>query len=192
MKDFPIVMKDFPPLDLTNTINQVYGIQEQIEEANRRRIRDAEKIQQEKKNEELRKEREINRRHEELLAVLKDAINKGTPIIIGDNASGIQIQQNSAGANQTMNYIQEFDYEKARSVLLEIKEYTDFPKFYDTFGTNADNVKSIIDDALEAINNKEDEGIIKKSLKIIRDLAVGAGSSLIASGIIALLETLPL
>ena len=67
-------MKDFPPLDLTNTINQVYGIQEQIEEANRRRIRDAEKIQQEKKNEELRKEREINRRHEELLAVLKDAI----------------------------------------------------------------------------------------------------------------------
>lgn len=185
-------MKDFPPLDLTNTINQVYGIQEQIEEANRRRIRDAEKIQQEKKNEELRKEREINRRHEELLAVLKDAIDKGTPIIIGDNASGIQIQQNSAGANQTMNYIQEFDYEKARSVLLEIKEYTDFPKFYDTFGTNADNVKSIIDDALEAINNKEDEGIIKKSLKIIRDLAVGAGSSLIASGIIALLETLPL
>ena len=91
-----------------------------------------------------------------------------------------------------MNYIQEFDYEKARSVLLEIKEYTDFPKFYDTFGTNADNVKSIIDDALEAINNKEDEGIIKKSLKIIRDLAVGAGSSLIASGIIAFLETLPL
>ena len=58
--------------------------------------------------------------------------------------------------------------------------------------SNADNVKSIIDDALEAINNKEDEGIIKKSLKIIRDLAVGAGSSLIASGIIALLETLPL
>ena len=182
-------MKEFPNFDLSSTINSASSIQNQIEEANRRRIREIEQIQQQRRNEELRKEEEANRKHEELIAVLKEA---GDRIIVGDNANGVQIQHNSSGATQTMNYIQEFDYEKARSILLEIKEYTEFSKFSDTFGSNAENVKAIIDSTIEAINNKDDEGIIKKSLRVLKDLAVGAGSSLIASGIIALLETLPL
>ena len=137
----------------------------------------------------MRKEREANRKHEELIAALKEA---GDRIIVGDNANGVQIQHNSSGATQTMTYIQEFDYEKARSILLEIKEYTEFSKFSDTFGSNAENVKAIIDSTIDAINTKEDVGIIKKSLRVLKDLAIGAGGSLIASGIIALLETLPL
>ena len=57
---------------------------------------------------------------------------------------------------------------------------------------NSENVKTIIEDTIKAVESKEDVGIVKKSLRILKDLAVGASGSLIASGIIALLGTLPL
>ena len=44
----------------------------------------------------------------------------------------------------------------------------------------------------EVVNNKEDEGLIKKSLRIIRDIAVNVAGGVISSGIIALLGTLPI
>lgn len=47
-------------------------------------------------------------------------------------------------------------------------------------------------DIIEAVENKEDEGLIKKSLHLLIDLTIGATGSLIASGILALLGTLPL
>ena len=43
---------------------------------------------------------------------------------------------------------------------------------------------------MEAIKNKDDEGLIKKSLHVIRDLAVGATGSMISSGMLALLGQL--
>ena len=77
-------------------------------------------------------------------------------------------------------------------VLKEIREYVDFPQFQTTFKENSENVKTIIEDKIKAVESKEDVGIVKKSLLILKDLAVGASGSLIASGIIALLGTLPL
>ena len=66
------------------------------------------------------------------------------------------------------------------------------PKFKETFKDNTDNVVSLIDGSIEAAKSEENSGLIKKSLNIIKDLAVGASGSLIASGILALLQTLPL
>ena len=63
---------------------------------------------------------------------------------------------------------------------------------FPNFKENSENVKAIIEDTIKAAENKEDVGIVKKSLRILKDLAVGASGSLIASGIIALLGTLPL
>ena len=91
---------------------------------------------------------------------------------------------------QEMTNSQTFNYDKALEVLKEIKEYIDFPQFQTTFKENSDNVKAIIEDTIKAVENKEDVGIVKKSLRILKDLAVGASGSLIASGIIALLGTL--
>ena len=42
-----------------------------------------------------------------------------------------------------------------------------------------------------SLDKNGDEGLIKKSLKILKDLAIGAGGSLIGSGILALLGTIP-
>lgn len=84
------------------------------------------------------------------------------------------------------------DYEKTMSVLKEISSYFDYPQFQQTYGEISDNVKQMVVDIIEAVENKEDEGLIKKSLHLLKDLTIGAAGSLIASGILALLGTLPL
>lgn len=173
------IFKNVQPINpLQDQMSRMQHEQEQV-------MRSIQRAREEKEAEELR-------RHNELVATLKEAGENGATILIGDNANGIQIQQNSAGATQELVNSQEFNYEKALEVLKEIKGYVDFLQFQATFKENSDNIKTIINDTIKSIDKKEDAGLIKKSLHILRDLAVGAGSSLIASGIIALLGTLPL
>mgnify|MGYP000866374977 FL=1 len=186
MADFKDIDLSKFSLDLTKTVQHVNPIQDHMARMQREQeqtIRSIQKAKEEKEAEELR-------RHNELVAALKEAGEKGATIIIGDNANGIQIQQNSDGAMQEMTNSQTFNYDKALEVLKEIKEYIDFPQFQTTFKENSENVKAIIEDTIKAVENKEDVGIVKKSLRILKDLAVGASGSLIASGIIALLGTL--
>lgn len=188
MSDFNDIDLSKFSLDLTKTMQYVNPVQDQMARMQREReqtIRSIQKAKEEKEAEELR-------RHNELVAALKEAGEKGATIVIGDNANGIQIQQNSDGAMQEMTNSQTFNYDKALEVLKEIKEYVDFPQFQATFKENSENVKAVIEDTIKAVENKEDVGIVKKSLRILKDLAVGASGSLIASGIIALLGTLPL
>lgn len=188
MADFKDIDLSKFSLDLTKTMQHVNPIQDHMAKMQREQeqtIRSIQKAREEKEAEELR-------RHNEIVAALKEAGEKGATIVIGDNANGIQIQQNSDGAMQEMTNSQTFNYDKALEVLKEIKEYIDFPQFQTTFKENSENVKAIIEDTIKAVENKEDVGIVKKSLRILKDLAVGASGSLIASGIIALLGTLPL
>ena len=188
MSDFKDIDLSKFSLDLTKTMQYVNPVQDQMARIQREQeqtIRSIQKAREEKEAEELR-------RHNEIVAALKEAEEKGATIVIGDNANGIQIQQNSDGAMQEMTNSQTFNYDKALEVLKEIKEYIDFPQFQTTFKENSENVKAIIEDTIKAVENKEDVGIVKKSLRILKDLAVGASGSLIASGIIALLGTLPL
>lgn len=138
------------------------------------------------------KEQEELRRHNELISALREAGEKGATIIIGDHAGDIQIQQNSAGAKQKMEKHEGLDYAQVLGVLAEIKEYFNFPQFEKTFGENTENIKAVIESTIHAVNNKEDESMIKKSLRIIRDIAVNAAGGVIASGIIALLGSLPI
>ena len=188
MSDFKDIDLSKFSLDLTKNMQYVNPVQDQMARIQREQeqtIRSIQKAREEKEAEELR-------RHNEIVAALKEAGEKGATIVIGDNAKGIQIQQNSDGAMQEMTNSQTFNYDKALEVLKEIKEYIDFPQFQTTFKENSENVKAIIEDTIKAVENKEDVGIVKKSLRILKDLAVGASGSLIASGIIALLGTLPL
>ena len=188
MSDFKDIDLSKFSLDLTKTMQYVNPVQDQMARIQREQeqtIRSIQKAREEKEAEELR-------RHNEIVAALKEVGEKGATIVIGDNANGIQIQQNSDGAMQEMTNSQTFNYDKALEVLKEIKEYIDFPQFQTTFKENSENVKAIIEDTIKAVENKEDVGIVKKSLRILKDLAVGASGSLIASGIIALLGTLPL
>ena len=188
MSDFKDIDLSKFSLDLTKTMQYVNPVQDQMARIQREQeqtIRSIQKAREEKEAEELR-------RHNEIVAALKEAGEKGATIVIGDNANGIQIQQNSDGATQEMTNSQTFNYDKALEVLKEIREYVDFPQFQTTFKENSENVKTIIEDTIKAVERKEDVGIVKKSLRILKDLAVGASGSLIASGIIALLDKLPL
>ena len=47
-----------------------------------------------------------------------------------------------------------------------------------------------VEETIKAAQDKEDENLIKKSLRVIKELATGAAGSLIASGILSLLGTL--
>ena len=179
MADFKDIDLSKFSFDLTKTMQHINPIQDHMERMQREQeqtIRIIQKAKEEKEAEELR-------RHNELVAALKEAGEKGATIVIGDNANGIQIQQNSDGATQEMTNSQTFNYDKALEVLKEIREYVDFPQFQTTFKENSENVKTIIEDTIKAVERKEDVGIVKKSLRILKDLAVGASGSLIASGI---------
>lgn len=176
MADFKDIDLSKFSLDLTKTMQHINPIQDHMERMQREQeqtIRIIQKAKEEKEAEELR-------RHNELVAALKEAGEKGATIVIGDNANGIQIQQNSDGATQEMTNSQTFNYDKALEVLKEIREYVDFPQFQTTFKENSENVKTIIEDTIKAVERKEDVGIVKKSLRILKDLAVGASGSLIA------------
>lgn len=181
MADFDFNNINGLQLNLSPTVDMISQIQSEQNNA----MRAVEAARRAKEAEELR-------RHNELVEALKEAGEKGATIVIGDNANGIQIQQNSTGASQTMNNVHGLDYEQVKIVLNEIKEYFDFPKFAETFGDNTENIKTVVEATLEAVNNNEDEGLIKKSLHIIRDIACNAAGSLIASGILALLGQLPI
>lgn len=118
MADFKDIDLSKFSLDLTKTMQHVNPIQDHMARMQREQeqtIRSIQKAKEEKEAEELR-------RHNELVAALKEAGEKGATIVIGDNANGIQIQQNSDGATQEMTNSQTFNYDKALEVLKEIRE----------------------------------------------------------------------
>ena len=53
-------------------------------------------------------------------------------------------------------------------------------------------VKQIVNETIEAIQRKDEPTLIKKSLKVLKDLTIGIGGSLIATGISGLLSSIPL
>ena len=179
MSEIDFSKMNIPQLNLDYANNMINSIQRNTE-------RNLQAVQEARDA----REAEEQRRHDELIAALKEAAEKGATIVIGDNANGIQIQQNSAGAQQSMTNSQGLDYDKVAGVLKEISSYFEYPQFEQTFGDNSDNIKAVIESTLTAVDNREEEGLIKKSLKILKDLVIGAGGSLIGSGILALLGTI--
>lgn len=171
-------LKNFQPSYSTELANN-------IQREHERSMRIIQEAREEKEAEELR-------RHNELIEALKTAGENGATIIVGDNANGIQIQQNSSGSSQEMVNTQIFNYDKALDVLKEIQGYVGFPQFQETFKENTENMQSIIEETIRAVEIKQEPSLIKKSLSILRDLAIEAGGSLIASGILALLATIPM
>ena len=182
---------DFDKLKSMNFALPEYDLrpmQSHIPQLNRQQeqtIRAIEQARAEKEAEELR-------RHNEIVAALKEAGEKGATIVVGDNAKDVQIQQNTTGSTQVIQKDEELDYEKVKNVLTEICEYFALPQFQSAFGGNSDNVKSIVKETLDAVEKKEDETLIKKSLRVLREIAIGAAGNLIASGVVALLGTLPI
>ena len=105
-----------------------------------------------------------------------------------------QIQQGSTNSAQTMMSTADtdFDYDAVLTVLKKIEKSFESPDFQGDFGDKAETVKNIVADAIESVNKKENATKIKTVLNDLKNLAIGVGGSLIASGICGLLEQLPL
>ena len=172
---------DFNHLDaMANFRNPLQDI---IDDANRKQRQQIAAIEAARRE----KEKEEQRKHDEILEAIRSSSSN---INIGGNATGIQIQQNSSNSSQNMTIQTGFDYEQIAKALKDIQSYTELPQFNSAYGENADHVKALINETLSAVQEKQEPGLIKKSLQVLKDLTIGAGGSLIASGILALLGSL--
>lgn len=89
-----------------------------------------------------------------------------------------------------MTNSQTFDYEKTLKVLEEIKECLQYPKFEKTFGSQSQVIQQIVYQTIDAVEKKEEPKLIMKSLKELKDLAIGISGSLIATGIVESLNAI--
>ena len=105
---------------------------------------------------------------------------------IQGNINGVQIQQGTTNSSQFQNVNQVFDYEKVAEILNEIDKYV--PMFADIYGHDCEKAENALNEAKEAVVARENHSKIKKALSILKDVSLRVSSSLIATGILTLLE----
>ena len=105
---------------------------------------------------------------------------------IQGNINGVQIQQGTTNSSQFQNVNQVFDYEKVAEILNEIDKYV--PMFADIYGHDCEKAENALNEAKEAVVARENPSKIKKALSILKEVSLRVSSSLIATGILTLLE----
>ena len=111
---------------------------------------------------------------------------------IQGNVSNSQLQQGTNNSSQSMEKNTDFDYFKVLETINRIKESTTNSIFDKEFGTNAEEVKNIINQTVEMLENKEEPKRIKLILETLKGLTLSVSSSVIASGIYSLITQLPI
>ena len=114
--------------------------------------------------------------------------NKSNILNIYGDVNSSQIQQATANSQQQM--ANEFDYNKALSIIAEITKYVSLDSFSNDFGVNSEKTKEFISEIHSMIENKEEPSKIKKALIELKNLSVGVTGSLIATGIVSLITPL--
>lgn len=105
-----------------------------------------------------------------------------------DKVTGVQIQQGTNNSSQEQTVIQEFDYDKLTKILEQIKKYD---STFDTeYGEKAPELRSKIDEIETLVQKRENPSRIKVLLADIKNLSIGVAGSLIASGIISLVNAI--
>lgn len=170
-------------------------IAEQTQRDIERSIRAVERARQEKENEELRRHEELVGAIHELNDTMKDtvleAIRMGASVNIDSNTGNINISMNSTNVQQEANQNTELDYGVTENTLKEIAEFFDMPKFAKDFGEYAEEIKTLVSDLLNAVQEKQNPGIIKSGLNKLKSLAGGVTGSLIASAIFEGIKNIP-
>ena len=105
---------------------------------------------------------------------------------IQGNINGVQIQQGTTNSSQFQNVNQVFDYEKVAEILNEIDKYV--PMFADIYGHDCEKAENALNEAKEAVVARENPSKIKKALSILKEVSLRVSSSLIATGILTVLE----
>ena len=107
-------------------------------------------------------------------------------VSVSGNATGVQIQQNVSNSTQTQAVNEVFEYEKVLEVLHEISNFQQM--FKDTYGNEAEQVLDLLNQAKQAVTNRENPSKIKGFLNVIKDISLRVTSSLVATGILGLLS----
>lgn len=113
----------------------------------------------------------------------------GNIINIYGNATDVQLQQGTINSSQSQQVQTGIDFEAAKKVIEKICSYQ--PMFIQEFGTQSSELEQALEEATAAVQEKEPTRL-KKAWNTIKSLAENVTGSLIATGIIELLRTVPL
>lgn len=102
------------------------------------------------------------------------------------SSSDIQIQQGTSNSTQIKNGNSVFDYEAIGKIIEQIKKYDGM--LDSEFGADAIELREKVEEISLLVQKKENSNKIKALLGDIKNLAIGVGGSIIASGILGLLE----
>lgn len=102
-------------------------------------------------------------------------------------AKGVQIQQGTNSSSQNQTIIQDFNYDKVKEVVGQIKKYDSM--FDEEYGENAPELRNKIEEIEELLQKRDNPSKIKVLLTEIKNLSIGVAGSLIASGIVTAISS---
>ena len=102
------------------------------------------------------------------------------------NASDIQIQQGTVNSTQTKTVNNGFDYETIEKIIEQIKKYNEMIDA--EFGASATEFREKVEEVSVLVQKRDNPNRIKVLLNDIKNLAIEVGGSLIATGILGLLQ----
>lgn len=95
--------------------------------------------------------------------------------------NNMQMQQGTVNSTQTIS-TESVDFDKVAEFVEKIKKYDSLLE--DEYGEQATEVREKLDEILSLVQKKENTGRIKSLLIELKNLSVGVGGSLIATGIV--------
>ncbi len=109
---------------------------------------------------------------------------------INGNSNNIQIQQGTKNSTQIQNNGSDegIDYKACAEIIENIRKCESL--FDNEFKDKSPDAKKILEEAEQAIS-KKDDGALKKAFLELKNFAEGVGASVVASGILNLLNGLP-
>lgn len=124
---------------------------------------------------------------------LEDYMNRrniiNTTMTVNGNVSNSQLQQGSTNSSQSLKFSNEFDYTKAFKILTQIQQYTTNDLFSNEFGSNSDELRGIINEAIENAQDKSNSKKLKDNLSRIKSFASNITTGIIANGIFQLIQS---
>ena len=77
-------------------------------------------------------------------------------------------------------------------VLENIKASVSTEQFRNEFSSSSQEFNALVDSSIQAVQSKEEPSTIKKLLNELKSIAIKVGGSIMASGIISLIQQLPI
>lgn len=101
------------------------------------------------------------------------------------SVSNLNLQQGTVNSTQTQNINSGFDFDAVSNIISQIRKYDGMLE--SDFGDKATELREKLNEIEELVNKQANPGLIKTLLGDIKNLAIGVGGSLIATGIVGLI-----